>query len=65
MAIVNRINKEIGVPLIVCGGVANVAEIRDVIKTTDVSAIAAGSLFVFQGPHRAVLISYPSLRELE
>jgi cyclase len=27
--------------------------------------VAAGSLFVFQGPHRAVLITYPEYRELE
>jgi cyclase len=65
MAIINRINKEISVPLIVSGGVASVNEIKEVMKSTDVSAIAAGSLFVFQGPHRAVLISYPAMRELE
>jgi cyclase len=28
------------------------------------SAAAAGSLFVFQRPHRAVLISYPTQAEL-
>lgn len=65
MTLINRINQEIGVPLIVCGGVASVNEIKEVMKGTNVSAIAAGSLFVFQGPHRAVLISYPSIRELE
>ena len=29
------------------------------------SAVAAGSMFVFQGIHRAVLISYPRYEELE
>jgi cyclase len=28
------------------------------------SAVAAGSLFVFYGPHRAVLINYPERKEL-
>jgi cyclase len=28
------------------------------------SAVAAGSLFVFHGRHRAVLINYPSAAEL-
>ena len=31
---------------------------------TGVSAVAAGSLFVYQGPRRAVLINYPSQQEL-
>jgi cyclase len=33
---------------------------RVAIQDGGASAAAAGSLFVFKGPHRAVLISYPS-----
>jgi len=29
------------------------------------SAVAAGAYFVFQGPHRAVLITYPRYEELQ
>ena len=32
---------------------------------TGASALAAGSMFVFQRPHRAVLISYPNHKELK
>jgi cyclase len=35
------------------------------IKQTKISAAAAGSMFVFQGKHRAVLINYPSIEEIE
>ena len=63
--IIARINEAISVPLIVCGGVSSVKEIKEVIGSTSVSGVAAGSLFVFQGPHRAVLISYPSVSELQ
>lgn len=65
MDFINRLNKTIDVPLIVCGGIASVSEIRTIIASTNISGIAAGSLFVFQGPHRAVLISYPSISELQ
>lgn len=65
MDFINKLNQVINVPLIVCGGVASVGEIRTIINSTNISGIAAGSLFVFQGPHRAVLISYPSLKELQ
>ena len=35
-----------------------------VIQKTNASAAAAGSFFIFQGKHRAVLISYPSPEEI-
>ena len=51
------------VPLIATGGISSLADIR---KATDAgaSAVAAGAYFVFQGPHRAVLITYPRYEEL-
>lgn len=51
------------VPLIAIGGVGSMADIR---AATDAgaSAVAAGAYFVFQGPHRAVLITYPRYDDL-
>lgn len=51
------------VPLIAIGGVGSLKDIR---AATDAgaSAVAAGSYFVFQGPHRAVLITYPRYDDL-
>lgn len=51
-------------PLIAVGGVGSLADIK---AATDAgaSAVAAGSFFVFQGAHRAVLISYPRYEELQ
>lgn len=51
------------VPLIANGGVGSLADIR---AATDAgaSAVAAGAFFVFHGPHRAVLITYPRSEEL-
>ena len=49
----------VNVPLIACGGAATLDDMRAVIAA-GASAAAAGSMFVFYGPHRAVLISYPA-----
>lgn len=51
------------IPLVAIGGVSSLADIR---AATDAgaSAVAAGAYFVFQGPHRAVLITYPRYEEL-
>lgn len=55
---------KVSVPVIICGGAASIQDIGLASKS-GVSAVAAGSLFVFQGPHRAVLISYPSPEDLK
>lgn len=51
------------IPLVAVGGVGSLADIK---AATDAgaSAVAAGAFFVFQGPHRAVLITYPRPEEL-
>jgi cyclase len=52
------------VPLIAVGGVGSLSDIKAVVDA-GASAVAAGAFFVFHGPHRAVLISYPRYHELE
>jgi cyclase len=51
------------VPVIAVGGISSLADIK---AATDAgaSAVAAGAYFVFHGPHRAVLITYPSYEAL-
>ncbi|MFO0783022.1 MAG: AglZ/HisF2 family acetamidino modification protein [Phycisphaerales bacterium] len=52
------------VPLVAVGGVGSMADIRAAIDA-GASAVSAGAFFVFHGPHRAVLITYPRYQELE
>lgn len=54
----------LSVPLIAVGGVGSLADIKAAI-IAGASAVSAGAFFVFQGPHRAVLITYPRYQELE
>lgn len=48
------------VPVIACGGAASVADIANVVRVTRLRALAAGALFIYEGPHRAVLPTYLS-----
>lgn len=57
--------KNIKVPVIINGGARSVDDFVKVIKECNVSAVSAGSMFVFNGPHKAVLITYPKYEELE
>lgn len=65
LEIIRRVASAISIPLIACGGAGSIEDFRDVVKTGHASAVAAGSMFVFQRPHNAVLISYPSPAQLE
>lgn len=58
IALISSIANKINVPLIACGGASSVDDMHEVFLA-GASAAAAGSLFVFYGPHRAVLINYP------
>jgi imidazole glycerol-phosphate synthase subunit HisF len=47
------------IPMSVLGGAGSLADIEALIKACGVVGCAAGSLFVFKGQYRAVLINYP------
>lgn len=63
--VIKQISDAVTVPVIACGGAGNIEDFSDAIKSGKASAVAAGSMFVFYGKHRAVLINYPSEAELE
>lgn len=62
---IGTIASELNVPLIACGGAGNKDDIKMLLKNTKVSAAAAGSIFVYNGPRKAVLISYLEPSELK
>jgi cyclase len=62
--LIRRVTSQINIPVVALGGAASISDFRTAIGY-GASAVAAGSMFVFQGPHRAVLISYPSQKELK
>ncbi len=52
------------IPVIACGGAASVDDFKLAIREANASAVAAGSMFVYKGRHRAVLINYPDQQTL-
>lgn len=54
----------VSVPVIALGGAGSLAHMKDLYANSSVSALAAGSLFVFQDEQRGVLINYPGKEEL-
>jgi imidazole glycerol-phosphate synthase subunit HisF len=50
----------VNIPVIPLGGAGNLQHLQEIIIDGGASAAAAGSIFVFHGKHKAVLINYPS-----
>lgn len=59
-----KVTQEIKVPVIACGGAGSLDHFK-LVDSVGVSAVAAGSMFVFVGKHRAVMINYPSYETLQ
>tara|TARA_R110000868_G_scaffold8205_3_gene42619 strand:- start:207885 stop:208676 length:792 start_codon:yes stop_codon:yes gene_type:complete len=53
----------VDIPVTVLGGAGSLDDIGKVIQEHKIIGVAAGSLFVFKGPYKAVLINYPSQNE--
>ena len=62
-ALVDIIRKTISVPLTVLGGAGSLQDVGRLINKYGAIGAAAGSLFVFKGVYRAVLINYPNRAE--
>lgn len=64
LALIKEIAAAVKIPVVALGGAGNLAHMRAAIEN-GASAVAAGSLFVYKGPHRGVLINYPEKEELK
>jgi len=62
---ISHLASKITVPLVAAGGAGSLDDIKIVLKGTGVSAASAGSMFVFHGPHKAVLINYPNQEKIK
>jgi cyclase len=57
------VRESVNLPLTILGGAGSLKDIECLIDMFGVIGAAAGSLFVFKGVYRAVLISYPNRAE--
>ncbi len=63
--LLHKVTAAVDVPVIACGGAGKVADFGLAVKEGGASACAAGSMVVYYGRNRAVLINFPTRAELE
>ena len=65
IGLVEKIKGVTTVPLTSLGGAGSIDDIADLVSNFGIIGAAAGSLFVFKGVYKAVLINYPGRSEKE
>jgi len=58
------VSEAVRIPVVALGGAGNINDLRNAVAKGFASAVAAGSMFVYHGSRRGVLINYPSQKEL-
>jgi cyclase len=62
--LVKRISEAVTIPVVALGGAGNIEHLVDGYRQGFANGLAAGSMFVYQGPKQGVLINYPEKNEV-
>lgn len=62
--LIKSISEAVSIPVVALGGAGNIEDLKKVWKEGYANGLAAGSLFVFTGTKRGVLINYPEKGEV-
>ena len=62
---IKRITDSVNVPVIAHGGAGNAEHLKDAVRTGGASAVAMGSMVVYQKKDFGVLINFPDKKILE
>ena len=63
--LISRVSQAVTIPVVALGGAGGLDDLRQAYDKTHASGLAAGSMFVYHGPKRGVLINYPDRAELK
>jgi len=62
--LISSISQAVRIPVVALGGAGSIEDIRTLNEKTVVNGFAAGSLFIYQGKNKGVLINYPNREEI-
>lgn len=65
MKLIDSVKHAVSIPVTVIGGAGSLDDVGEVIQQQGIIGVGAGSLFVFKGKYKAVLINYPNPQEKE
>ena len=63
--LIDYFKDSLSIPFTVIGGASSYGDLENAVRKYKLIGLGAGSLFVFKGKYRAVLIQYPNITEKE
>ncbi|MDQ3190060.1 MAG: AglZ/HisF2 family acetamidino modification protein [Bacteroidota bacterium] len=63
--LIKSVSESVGVPVVAGGGAGTMEHFKEAVIKGHATAVAAGSMFVYHGPRKGVLINYPEKKELK
>ncbi|MEO9023065.1 MAG: AglZ/HisF2 family acetamidino modification protein [Ginsengibacter sp.] len=63
--LIKMVSEIVNVPVVASGGAGTQDHLREAIQIGGASSVTAGSMFVFKGKHRGILINYPTSNDLK
>jgi cyclase len=64
LKLIKEVAEAVEIPVVAVGGAGSLRDFKRAVSESYASAVGAGSLFVFHGPRKAVLVNYPKNAEL-
>lgn len=58
LELIKKVTENVSIPVIACGGARDINDLKLSLKDGKANAVAAGSMFVYYGKQKAVLINY-------
>lgn len=62
--LIKSVSEAVNIPVVACGGAGNISDFKKAVVDGGASAVAAGSMFVYQKKGMGVLITFPSGDEI-
>ena len=62
--LLSSVSKSVTIPVVGLGGAKDYNNLKEAYKIANLNGVAAGSLFVYQGTKKGVLINYPEKNEV-
>jgi len=62
--LIKKIAESVTIPVVALGGAGNLNHLTEINQLVSLNGLAAGSMFVYHGERRAVLVNYPEREEI-
>ena len=63
--LIRSISEAVNIPVIALGGAGDLDDLKEAYQDGYANGLAAGSMFVYIGPHKGVLINYPEKEQIQ